>query len=421
MLKSRLKKVLNKDEPDNFLVALDIGTEYVKVLISEYEGDEINVIGSGRVRQDAEAMTAGAVADIPRVIESCDKALMEAEEQAGVSPRSTVIGVAGELVKGKVFSITYHREDSSSEMTEGEVEEIMSKVQKMAYESAKEELSWETGSEDVEIKIVNSAIVSMHLDGYKVNNPVGFKGKEFKIRAYNAFAPLVHVGALEKIAAELDLELLTIAAEPSAVSRALLGADSTELDAVLVDIGGGTTDVAVVTEGCIDGTMMFAIGGRSFTRAIAKTMDIDFEKAEAVKVKYSKHPSSYEGSKTQKVKDSIDFTSSLWRQGLAVALSDILGSENIPNRVYFCGGGSSISSLRKSIEIEDWQSGLSIHSKPRHKLISDKEVKGFSFSEDTDKGFNFITAMGLLRVGHDTISLDTSSKIQSKVNELLKV
>ncbi len=84
---------------DQLLVGLDIGTEFVKVVIAKVDEGELEVVGVGRARQSLSDMQAGAVSDIAGVVANCEKALTQAEEMAGASPRQAVIGIAGELVK----------------------------------------------------------------------------------------------------------------------------------------------------------------------------------------------------------------------------------------------------------------------------------------------------------------------------------
>ena len=67
----------------------------------------------------------------------------------------------------------------------------------------------------MEVRLINSAIVSLSIDGYKVSNPIGFKGSELVLQFYTAFAPLVHISAIEKVCAELNLDLVAVAVEPT--------------------------------------------------------------------------------------------------------------------------------------------------------------------------------------------------------------
>src|ERR1700681_2890707 len=86
----------SKGADDQYIVALDVGTEFVKALIARVvNGDEAEIIRVGRQHQSLSDMQAGAIADIASVVENCDKALNQAEEQAGVAARTAMIGIAG--------------------------------------------------------------------------------------------------------------------------------------------------------------------------------------------------------------------------------------------------------------------------------------------------------------------------------------
>src|SRR6266404_354286 len=78
-----------------YLVALDVGTEFVKALVGRVVGDEIEIIGVGRTHQELTDMQAGAISDIAAVLANCDRALAEEEQPANVSARSAIIGIAG--------------------------------------------------------------------------------------------------------------------------------------------------------------------------------------------------------------------------------------------------------------------------------------------------------------------------------------
>lgn len=270
---------------DEYIVGLDIGTEYIKALIAKMSGEDIEIVGVGRAHQELGDMHQGAIADIAGVVRNCEEALGAAEEEAGLQAKRVVIGIAGELVKGVTNTIRYRRPQPDRPLDEVEMEFIIEKVQDRAAAKAQKQIALETGNDEVEVKLVNSALVSIHIDGYKVSNPIGFQGKDVAVQIYTAFAPMVHIGALEKVADELDLTLMAVAAEPFAVSRSVLGADAnSSFTAILADVGGGTTDIAVVNDGGVEGTKMFGIGGRSFTKTISDELSISYSQAEKLKV-----------------------------------------------------------------------------------------------------------------------------------------
>lgn len=407
---------------DRLLVGLDIGTEYVKALIAKLNGDELEVIGVGRAHQRLSDMQSGAVSDISGVVQNCEKALTQAETMAGVSARQAVIGIAGELVKGLTTTVKYKRPNSEKPLDAAELEIIVDRAQARTLERAQKQLELETGKKDVEVKLVNSAIVSIHIDTYKISNPIGFPGKEVVIQLYTAFAPMVHIGALERVASELDLDLIAVAAEPFAVSRSVIGADAaSNLTAILIDCGGGTTDIAVVDDGGVMGTKMFGIGGRAFTKSIANELNIDFGQAEEVKIDLDKN--TLNGSDKARALKAIDKTLSVWVDGVELALSEFTNVEHLPHRILLCGGGSSLKALQVALKEQQWYKDLPFTKKPTVELIEPDQVADIEDSTGRVTDHTLITALGLLRVGYDTIigSQGRSSRLKEKFNKILSV
>ena len=411
----------HESEDKQHIVALDIGTEFVKALVAKMEDDQLKIVGVGRVRQDVSDMHSGAIADIAGVVQNCEQALSEAEEQAGLQAKRVVIGIAGELVKGVTNTIRYRRPQPDRPLDVSEMEFIIEKVQERAQGKAQKQIALETGNEEVEVKLVNSALVSIHIDGYKVSNPIGFQGKDVAVQIYTAFAPMVHIGALERVADELALELVAVAAEPFAVSRSVLGNDaSSNFTAILTDVGGGTTDIAVVNDGGVEGTKMFGIGGRSFTRTIASEMDLTYKDAEKLKVNLG-HEQIKPTVKKQATA-AIDKTVDVWLAGVELALSEFDSVDHLPSRILLCGGGSSLEQLVEALETKEWYKELPFTKRPSVHHISPREVIGIEDTTGDVNDHTFITAMGLLRVGYDTMMGSTDDgSIKEKLNRILRI
>ena len=415
------KNKQREDLNDNHIVALDIGTEFVKALVAEIHDDEIRVIGVGRTRQEVSDMHSGAISDIASVVQNCETALIEAEDQAEIQAKKAVIGIAGELVKGATNTIKYRRPQPNRPLDEAEMEFIIDKIQERAQLKAQREIALETGNQEAEIKLVNSAIVGIHIDGYKVSNPIGFQGKDVSIQIYTAFAPTVHIGAIERVANELALDLIAVAAEPFAVARSVVGSDSSSsFTAILADVGGGTTDIAVVNDGGVEGTKMFGIGGRSFTNQIANEMGLSYKNAEKLKVNLSND--KLKSNIAQQAMDAIENTLDVWVSGVELALSDFENIDYLPSRILLCGGGSSLESLTERLENSDWWKELPFNKKPTVKHIKPEEVSGVVDESGKINDHTFITAMGLLRVGYDTYSSDenASENFRDKLNRILR-
>ncbi len=418
----KVGKKAKASEEAQYVVALDIGTEFVKALVGRVRDDNVEIIGVGRAHQELSDMQAGAIADISSVVANCDQALNQAEQQAGVSVRTAVIGIAGELVKGTTTTVRVTRKQPDKALDLIEVEKIIKLVQQRAEAKAKKQLAWELGGKEVEVRLVNSALVGIEIDGYKVTSPIGFQGRDVVVQLYTAFAPMIHIGALERTAQQLDLDLLAVAAEPFAVARSVIGNDANAtMSAVLMDVGGGTTDIAVINDGGVQGTKMFGIGGRAYTRAIERELDVTFPQAEQLKLGLSDN--KIPQSRVPAVEGALTKTLDVWISGVELALSEFDKLDHLPNRLFLCGGGSSLDMLMDKLESGDWRAELPFTRKPIVQHIQPEQVVGITDTTGDVTDHTFITAMGLLRVGLDTMQFSTSpsDSIREKIDKMLRV
>jgi cell division protein FtsA len=303
------------------------------------------------------------------------------------------------------------------------MERIIHVVQQRAEKRAKQQLAVELGGKEVDVRLVNSALVSIEIDGYPVTNPIGFQGKDVVVQLYTAFAPMIHIGALERTAQELDLDLLAVAAEPFAVSRSVIGdKQSNNFSAVLMDVGGGTTDIAVINDGGVQGTKMFGIGGRAYTRGIEREMGLEFDQAERIKLALS-DGSQISPEKKKEADAAVQKTVDVWINGVELALSEFDKLDHLPHRLFLCGGGSSLEALKAELESSDWYRRLPFTRKPSVHHIRPDQVVGIQDMTGDVNDHTFITALGLLRVGLDTLQFTESSSgsIRDKIDRMLQV
>ncbi len=373
--------------------ALDVGTEFAKALVFEIDGAGHGTVrGVGRKRQGLSHMQSGTVADIAAVVDNCSIALQEAEEMAGFRPSQVVIGIAGELVKGFTTTHSQERRKPDQPIGEAELQKLIDGVQREALREAERSITWETGLPNVDVRLVHAAVTGASIDGYALTNPVGFQGRHVRISIFNAFAPLVHLGALQSVASQLDLELLEIVAEPYAVARVLSSEQVRQAGALFIDVGGGTTDVALVRSGGIEGTRMFALGGRAFTKSIADRLDLPFPRAEALKVDYAR---GLDVADRDEVRAIIADDVSVWAAGVELVMEELAGGDLLPGRIYLCGGGSRLPEVRAALAADEFWRRLPFSRPPEVTIMSPDQVEAIDDATQLLVDQQDVTPLGL--------------------------
>jgi cell division protein FtsA len=234
-----------------------------------------------------------------------------------------------------------------------------------------------------------------------VSNPLNFQGRVLDISVFNTFAPLTHVGALQTIAQELDLELLATVAEPYAMARACATDDVYEFGGVFVDVGGGTTDIALVRNGGIEATRMFALGGRAFTRRVAGELEMTLEQAEQFKIAHG--DGRLPADQAALAHNAVTPNAEVLAQGVALALEEMARGEMLPPGIYLGGGGASLPEIAQQLDMLEWTEYLPFSRHPTVRTLTPADVHGLHDASGLLTGCQDITPMGL---AYHAISLD---------------
>lgn len=401
-------------------MVLDIGTDMIKALVCESEGTKVKVLGVGKKQQKTGDMQSGVVTDICSVITNCHFAIREAERMAGITTERMILGIAGELVKGATSTTTYVRKDANNKIDLSELKNIVHKIQWRSFDMVRAQLAHETGYNEIDVKLVNAAIVDVRIDGYRVSNPIGFQGKEVTLSIFNAFAPLVHYGALQTIAAEIDKELLAIAAEPYALARSLNHDEGDNFGAIFIDVGAGTTDIALVMDGSVRGTKMFTLGGRTFTKRLAQNLNISFQEAEEIKNSYSND--KLERQSHRIVREGMKEDCDVWLSGVVLTLEEFNDIEVFPSKILLSGGGSHLPEVKEALEGREWIKSLPFTKKPQITYLHPKMITNVIDETRLLKDQSDAMPMALANLAVELITQEQIlSKVLKKVVRLMQM
>jgi cell division protein FtsA len=255
---------------ERYLVGLDVGTSKVAAVVGEIVGDALEIIGLGIV--ESKGIRRGVVVNVDAAVDSIKKAIDEAELMAGVEIDSVYLGLSGAHVKG--FN------SRGVVAVAGKNREISAEDVRRAIEAARAVAL--PGGREI-IHVLPQDFVVDEQDG--IGSPVGISGARLEVNVHIVTGAIASTQNIVSCVNRAGVKVADTVLEQLAASEAVLTPDEKELGVALVDIGGGTTDIAIFESGHLWHTAVIAVGGDHFTNDIAVGLRTPIPEAEKIKRK----------------------------------------------------------------------------------------------------------------------------------------
>ena len=258
-------------EPE-IIVGLDIGTTKIACIVgSKNEYGKIEILGYGKT--ESIGVKRGVVANIENTVQSIRKAVKQAEEKSGVGIKYVNVGIAGQHIKSHQHRGNIIREDDDKEITKEEIELLTQNMYK---------LSMTPGEEIIDV-IAQDYIIDNESG---ITEPVGMLGNTLEANFHIIIGQTTSAKNIYKCIVKADLEMVNLILEPIASAEAVLSEEEKEAGVVLVDIGGGTTDIAIFQDSIIRHSAVIPFGGDVVTEDVKEGCKIMKKHAEELKVKF---------------------------------------------------------------------------------------------------------------------------------------
>jgi cell division protein FtsA len=257
-------------EQKNLIVGLDIGTSKIVAIVAELQPDgNLKVIGLGQ--HPSRGLKKGVVINIDSTVQAIQRALEEAELMADCKITSVFTGIAGSHIK----SLNSHGmvKIKDAEVTQADVDRVIETARAIALPSDQQ--------------ILHILTQEFIIDGQEdVREPIGMSGMKLEVKVHIVTGAVSAAQNIVKCVKRCGLDVTDLVLQPLASSVAALTEDEKELGVCLVDIGGGTTDIAVFKQGAIRHTAVVPIAGDQMTNDVAVAFRTPTQSAEDIKVKY---------------------------------------------------------------------------------------------------------------------------------------
>ncbi|WP_297763754.1 cell division protein FtsA [uncultured Muriicola sp.] len=259
-------------EQGNYSVGLDIGTTKIVAIIGkENEYGKIEVLGIGRSK--SLGVHRGVVNNITQTIKSIQQAVEQAEANSGLKIGSVVVGIAGQHIRSLQHSDYITRANSEEVINEDDLEKLCNQVYKLVMLPGEE--------------IIHVLPQEYKVDGQaEIKQPIGMYGGRLEANFHVVVGQVSSIKNIGRCIKSAGLDLYNITLEPLASSEAVLSQEEKEAGVALIDIGGGTTDLAIFKDGIIRHTAVIPFGGNVITEDIKEGCSIIEKQAELLKIKF---------------------------------------------------------------------------------------------------------------------------------------
>ena len=261
-------------ENEKIIVGLDIGTTKICAIVGKKnEYGKLEIIGLGKAVSDG--VIRGIVTNIDKTISAIGKAIEEAEEQSGIDINVVNVGIAGQHIRSSIHHGGITRDSKDDEITVEDVKRLTSDMYRTVIPP---------GSDIIHV-MPQDYIVDYEDE---IKDPVGMSGVRLEADFHLITAQTNAINNINKCVRRTDLEIENLILEPLASSLSVLSDDEKEAGVCLVDIGGGTTDVAIFHDNIIRHTAVIPFGGNILTSDIKQGCMVMSHQAESLKMKFGK-------------------------------------------------------------------------------------------------------------------------------------
>lgn len=375
--------------PKNLLYALDIGTRSVVGTIAKKEGSDYVVVDYEIMAHPDRAMFDGQIHDIAKVTEVVRHVTDQLEQRNGFKLERAAIAAAGRALKTERASIERELDftkEIKKSLTDSIEMEAIQQAQKILVDEHQVKSNY---------YCVGYSVINYYLDQSLILNPIGHRGSNIRVEIIATFLPHIVVDSLYSVIHKADLEVMNLTLEPIAAINVAIPTNLRLLNLALVDVGAGTSDIAISKDGTVTSYGMVSLAGDEITERLAQTYLLDFNKAEALKIGLStNHQNTFTdvlGMSHEKETDEImmHLTETIDHITTEIAEHILQLNKKPPSAVFCIGGGSQIPGFTGALS-----RALGL-PKERVVIKTCDALENIRFDKEPLVGPEFITPIGI--------------------------
>jgi len=349
-----------------YISALDFGSTHVKAAVGRVDAGRLSIFGQGVQPHAGDLRARDALSA------AAERALTDAEEMTAQTAEEPIVAdrcVISVSALGAIAAaprVAYQRRAAGEPLDEAEWQRILLGVQREALPPLYGQASQEIAEPAL---LIPSSAAHVWLDGRKVDDPVGLRGRTLEVSVFNAFLPAETLDSAEVLADRLQLDPPEIVLQ----GQALLAGrrDSVGLEGIGIDIGGRHTNLMLWRAGMLLGVASIPQGGRDLTVNLGRACQADEARAEKLKLGYA--AGQFDPGQRAWISDSLQSALGRWFDAVAEALAGLAGGAPLPPAIWVWGGGAQLPDCMAAARALATRAGLEFAGFPVARLLEDVE------------------------------------------------
>ena len=336
-------------QSQDLIYALDIGTRSVIGLLGTKEEDKVRILAMEKLLHTHRVMMDGQIEDIAQVAAAVRTVTDRLEQSAGCKLERACVAAAGRALRTE-----QGRSQRELSAPEPITEALIAQLEAAAVGEAEQAIRGQQG-EGQQLLLVGYTAVQYALDGYALTTLLGHTGRVLETQVVATFLPSGVIDSLYAVMRQAGLEVASLTLEPIAALNAAIPADLRLLNLCLVDIGAGTSDIAVCRDGSVVGYTMATVAGDEITEALMKEYLVDYPTAERIKSQlggadplvFTDILGQEQSCTSQQLQTVLEPAAQLLAKEIAQRVVNLNGGA--PSALFLAGGGSKLSGLREKV------------------------------------------------------------------------
>ncbi|MBE6909711.1 MAG: cell division protein FtsA [Ruminococcaceae bacterium] len=344
---------VKKEQEKNVIFALDIGTRSIIGVLGIVEGRRFHVLAIEKQDHGQRAMLDGQIENIEQVADVAREVVARLEKRTKIHLSRVCVAAAGRALKSEAASFTLELPGIQTI-----TEDIVNQLESGAVSEAEHALREQSEAQHDQYYMVGYTVSSYRIDGYPMSSIRDHTGKTLEAEVVVTFLPREVVESLYAVVGKIGLEVASLTLEPIASLNAAIPSDIRLLNLVLVDIGAGTSDIAICRDGSVVGYTMATIAGDEVTELLMRALLVEFKQAEKLKmelgdkgkIRYTDILGLEHETSPEELRDMIAPAVTSLAQEIAKRVLELNGKT--PSAVFLAGGGSKLVGLKERVAEE---------------------------------------------------------------------